>query len=262
MLGAAGVETLPNLGGADGGDVVGARQHVVDALAIGAVGRQRLAPRVELMTPGVHEALGEHVKLHRLGTEPPDTAAVEALHAVRGFQVGVNVDRLVHVQTPLRSPAERVEDVVGVLGAETGEHDLGLVGLAARLARLEVDQLGAVGDIGAAVARGHAGRDQQAVGEDGGLVGFAVAVGVLKDDDLVVGLLARLDLRVDLAGGDPKPALRVEVHLDRLGEQRVGRVQRDLEALRDDERLAFDLGVRIRDGGVRLGEERSDRQQR
>ena len=93
-------------------------------------------------------------------------------------------------------------------------------------------QLGAVGDVGAAVARLDAGGDQQAVGEDGRLVGLAVAVGVFEDDDLVVGLLARLDLRIDLAARDPEPALRVEVHLDRLGQQRVGGEQVDLEARR------------------------------
>ena len=64
-----------------------------------------------------------------------------------------------------------------------------LVGLAVAVGVLEVEQLGAVGDVGAAVARLDAGGDQQAVGEDGGLVGLAVAVGVFEDEDLVVGLL-------------------------------------------------------------------------
>ena len=68
-----------------------------------------------------------------------------------------------------------------VLGAEAGEDDARLVGLAVAVGVAEVEQLGAVGDVRAAVARLDAGRDQQAVGEDGRLVGLAVAVGVLED---------------------------------------------------------------------------------
>ena len=104
-----------------------------------------------------------------------------------------------------------------------------LVGLAVAVGVLEVEQLGAVGDVGAAVAGLDAGGDQQAVGEDGGLVGLAVAVGVFEDDDLVVGLLARLDLRIDLADATQSRPCGVEVHLDRLGEQRVGGEEVDLE---------------------------------
>src|SRR5262249_13314165 len=159
------------------------------------------------------------VQVHRLRPEPPDAAAIQVLHAVRRFDVRVNVNRLVDVQAAVRAPAKGVDNVMRVLGAEAGENDPRLVGFFAGLARGQVDELGAVGDIGAAVAGFDAGGDQQAVRENGRLVGLAVAVGVFEDDDLVVGDLARLDLRVDLAGGNPQPALGVEVHLDRLGQQ-------------------------------------------
>src|SRR5262249_56922549 len=99
----------------------------------------------------------------------------------------VDVDRLVEVQVAVGAPAEGVDDVVRVLGAESGEQNAFLVGLAAGLRRREVDQFGAVGHVGPAVARLDAGRNQQAVGEHGGLVGLPVAVGVFKNDDLVVG---------------------------------------------------------------------------
>ena len=52
-------------------------------------------------------------------------------------------------------------------------------------------QVRTVHDIGAAVARHDAGGDQQAVGENGGLVGDAGALGVFEDDDFVVLLLRR-----------------------------------------------------------------------
>ena len=93
------------------------------------------------------------------------------------------------------------------------------------------------------------------------LVGLAVAVRVFEDDDLVVRLLPGLDLRIDLAAGHPQPALRVPVHLDRLGEQRIGGEEVDLEARRDDERLAFDLRIGIGNLGVPLGKRRLDKKQ-
>ena len=179
------------------------------------------------------------------------------LHAVRRLDVAVDVDRLVEVEAAVRAPAERVDDVVRVLGAEAGEDDAASCRpCRPGLRRGQVEQLGAVGDVGAAVAGLDAGGDEQAVGEDGRLVGLAVAVGVFEDEDLVVRLLARLDLRVDLARRDPEPALRVEVHLDRLGEQRVGGEEVDLEPRRDDERLALELRVGVGDLGVRAGRRR------
>src|SRR4051812_41180223 len=98
------------------------------------------------------------------------------LHAVRRLDVRVNVDALIEIQAPVGSPAERVQDVVCVLGAEAGEYDARLVSLLARLARTEVDQLRTVGDIRSAVARLDTSWDQQAIREDGCLVGPADAL--------------------------------------------------------------------------------------
>ena len=116
------------------------------------------------------------------------------------------------------------------------------VGLAAGLRPDEMQQVRAVGDVDAAVARFDAGRNEQTVGEDGGLVGLAVALGVFEDDDFVVGLLARLDLRIRLAARDPEPAGGVEVHLNRLGQQRIGGEEIDLEAVGELERFASSSG--------------------
>ena len=38
-----------------------------------------------------------------------------------GFSVGVDIDGLVEVERPVRTPHEGVQDVVGVLRAEPGE---------------------------------------------------------------------------------------------------------------------------------------------
>ena len=72
-------------------------------------------------------------------------------------------------------------------------------------------------DDDAAACEHEAGRDAQLVGEDGELVGLAVAVGVFADDDAVVALARRLQLVGVVDGdGDPEPAALVPVHADRL----------------------------------------------
>ena len=96
---------------------------------------------------------------------------------------------------------------------------------------------------------GQAHRDREdLVGEDGHLVGLAVAVGVFEDLD-PVGL-------VDLAGavlavgqavvqplGDPDPAPRVDVHVGRVVDHRLGGPERGLEALGRLELLGRLLGA-------------------
>ena len=64
----------------------------------------------------------------------------------------MNVDALHHVHAAIRPPAQRVQHVVRVFGAEAGEDDPSLVGLAVALGIGEVNQLSAVGDIDAAIA--------------------------------------------------------------------------------------------------------------
>jgi hypothetical protein len=81
-----------------------------------------------------------------------------------------------------------VDDVVGVLRAEAREDHAALVGLAVAVRVLEVDELGAVGDVAPAVAGLDARGDEEAFREDGRLVRLAVSVGVLQDHDLVVGI--------------------------------------------------------------------------
>ena len=95
-----------------------------------------------------------------------------------------------------------MDAVVGVDPAEAGQQDRPLVGLVVAVGVLEDEDIGAVADVDAGplvlavlavhLLDGQAHRDREdLVGEDGDLVGLAVAVGVLEDLDLV-GLL---DLR-------------------------------------------------------------------
>ena len=92
-----------------------------------------------------------------------------------------------------------MDAVVGVDPAEAGQQRISLVGLVVAVGVLEDEQVGAVADVDLApevlavlavpLLDRQAHRDgEDPVGEDGHLVGLAVAVGVLEDLDLV-GLL-------------------------------------------------------------------------
>jgi hypothetical protein len=109
----------------------------------------------------------------------------------------------------------------------------------------EEDKIGAVGNIHAAITGRNARWNEKSVSIDRGFVGAAFTVGVFEDDHLVVLRLARFDLRVGFAAREPKSAGGVEVHLDRLGEERVGGEEVDLETVGDLERLALDLRIGI-----------------
>jgi len=95
------------------------------------------------------------------------------------------------------TPAKGVQRVMGVLGAEAGKDDAFFVGAAIAVGVGEVKELGALGDVRAAVAGLDAGGNEQAIGEDSGLVGTAVAGGVLKHNDFVISDLAGFHLRID-----------------------------------------------------------------
>jgi hypothetical protein len=61
--------------------------------------------------------------------------------------------------------------------------------------------------------------------------------------DAQARLLAGGDLRIRLGAADPQPPLRIKVHLDRLGNPRVGRKQVDFEPLGDLKRSPLDFGI-------------------
>ena len=94
-----------------------------------------------------------------------------------------------------------------------------------------------------AIARFDGGGNEQSVGEYGGLVGFAVAVDILDDENAIVRFLPGRDLRIDLGAGDPEPPLGIEVHLDRLGDLRIGGEEIDFESVGELQGLPLEFRI-------------------
>ena len=143
---------------------------------------------------------------------------------------------------------------MGIADAPARHDDLADVGLVVAVGILEEDERRRLADDDAAVGEDDAGGDIQLVGEDGELVGLAVAVGVLADLDAVLALLV-IDHAMRVVRGleDPEAAARIPGEGDRLhdiglgGEQHeleVGRHLGALHAALDGERLLERQGLR------------------
>ena len=236
---------------ADGGERGGAREAEVDPLAASAVGDQRPAPGIDRMPPGIDPAAGEDSQIEGRGAESPHPAAVQAMHAGRGLDMAVDVDRLVEIEPRVDAPAEGVDEMVGVLGAEAGEDRAPRVGPAVAVGVGEVEHFRGVGDVAAAVAGKDGRRHVEPGGEHLRAIGDAVAVGVVEDRHRVVGDLAGAELRIDTRRRHPQPAARIEIDLEWLADLRVGGEQIHLVALGHLHRRQ--LRGRIGDGDIGEG---------
>ena len=157
--------------------------------------------------------------------------------------MAVNIDRLIHIQHAVHSPAERMQDVVRIFSPKTTQHDPRLVCLVVAVRVLEMDNFRTVGNVGAAIPRFNTGRDQQAISKHCRLVGGSVTISIFEDQDLVRCLLSGGNLRIDLRRRDPQPPASVEVDLDRFVQLRIGSKQIDFESFWKHKRLAFLFGI-------------------
>lgn len=91
-FGLSGVEAVNDPLGARRGSEDGAGEDVVDSVTTGAIGGKGLAVFVEDKSPGIDEALGEDFRALGFGAEMPNTTSHEPAHAIRSFEVAVDVN--------------------------------------------------------------------------------------------------------------------------------------------------------------------------
>ena len=130
----------------------------------------------------------KNAQLHGGWTKMKNSPAVQPDDAMRRFEVTVNINRLIEIKLAVMPPAERVDNMMRVLGAKTRKHHPARHGFSAQRRRFEKKQFRALPDITTAVARHHTRRNQKAVGEDGGLVRLSVSVQILEDQNFVIRL--------------------------------------------------------------------------
>ena len=175
----------------------------IDPFSARAVAGKALAPAVELKTPGIDQPLADDFRPPRLRPELPNAATHQATHAIRRLHVRVDVDRLVEIQHPFRTPAEGVQEVVRVLRAEAAEQDRALVRLQIAVFILQKQHFGRIRHVQTAIARSQRRRDVQPIGKGRRFVRLAIAIGVFEHHHLVLRRLARLDVGIRRARNDP-----------------------------------------------------------
>ena len=177
--------------------------------------------------------------------QPADPAAVLELEAGR---VGADVKPVV------MPPEQRVRGALGIGELRAGRidahaevrRDLGLlVGLAVAVRVAAEPEMRRRADEHAVAVQGDGARHHDLVEEDRGRLEDAVAVLVLQDHHAPVRLVFRraIEVRhVALHLDDPETTVGTELGGHRIADLRVAGDERDLEALRDLERLQLLLG--------------------
>ena len=246
-FGLAGHEAGQGAGRADGTPKRSPGEGEVRPLTSRAVGDERLTPAIDRVAPRVDRATRENLEPLRFRPEPPEATAVEPAFAPARVDEAVDVNRLVEVQlTPWR-PAQRVDHVMDVGVAETGKDHPPLILPVVAIGVGQKQKLGGAADVGTALHRHDGVGDEQSFGEHRPLFSDAVAIGILKNDNAVVGFRARLDVRVGGTHRDPRPAPGIPVQVDRVGENRARGEQVQREAVGDRHAGQFVVGVRVGD---------------
>ena len=113
---------------------------------------------------------------------------------------------------------------MGVAHVPPFEEHRAFVGLVVAVGVAQEERLPALDDDQSTVGVAEACRDGELVGEDGELVGLAIAVGVFADFDPVASFAGFLQfIRIIDRLGNPQPSASVKRHADGLQEEGLGR---------------------------------------
>ena len=237
------VARLRRLLGLHRGEVLlGRERWPVVRLTAGRIEHDVPAPLVEDVAMRVREIEG-HVGLEFPGSrlEPVDAAVVLARdRSPRRLDRCAVKDAFLKIQRAARIEGEAVDRVMGVGRVEAVQHELLGVVLVVSVRILQEDEVWLLCDEHSAIPELEAGRILEIAREDRALVGLAIAIGVLEDEQLVVHRRLRLPVGIVFPGRHPQPSLGVERHLNRLhqlGKLFLGREELDLEPLADRHRL-------------------------
>ena len=188
-----------------------------------------IPPGVEGVAVGIGKAVGGvEAKFPRPWLVLEDRAVGDAHRgAPRRLPLGMVEGPFLEVDRPGGIEGEAVGGVVGVGGVEAADDPRLDVVVVVAVGVLEVEDVGALRDDYSLPPELEAGGVMEIASEGLHLVGAAVAVGVLEDQELVVHRLVRPPVRVGRPGRDPQASLRVEGHLHRIDQLREHRLVGD-----------------------------------
>ena len=210
------------------------------------VARHMLPPVVKGHAPwiraGVSTERGKTMQF-RFPGEP--AAVLLSNRAIRRFDLRVMKDRFTEDEVAVGSPCEVMQGMMGVLATEPGQDGLAMVRLAIPVGILEKSHVRLLGNVDSTVAELEGKGYVQVVRPNGRLVGLAVTVQILEDNDLVVWRSPRINVRISGGTTHPHATLGIPTHLNRASN--VGKIflagkQGDFEARVHLECLTLLLG--------------------
>ena len=201
------------------GKIHGAWHAITDPLKTCPIGHEGLSIEIKLVTPWIAEASEIDIQLQVVWAKVQHPTTVEPNQTMGCFQMAVNVDGLVHVELTIVPPSKGVEDMMRVLSAKSRENDATLISASITIGVLEVEQFGALSDVGTSIPRLNARWHEQTIGKDSGVIGHPIPIGIFHDQYLVFGSLSGLDLRVESRSSNPQTSFRVKIDLDGLADE-------------------------------------------
>ena len=195
-----------------------ARQQLTDTRAVAL--DKRFTPIAKCEAPGIAATGGAamRVQLATQRAQPPRTMLIKLANTPRRLHARKTVQPLAEKQFTAGTPREGVDILVRVACPEPGEDYPTFIRLAVTVGIANMDEVAAVANVRAAMAEGKTGGHVKAVDVGGNLVRPAVTLGVLQNEQLVVGLRARLELRIGPRAEHPQPPAPVPAHTNRIGD--------------------------------------------
>src|SRR5262249_42486877 len=146
---------------------------------------------------------------------------------------GMGENAVAAVEPAVRSPAESVERLVGVLVVPAIQKDLWFPGrLVYSLLDRHKHEIGGCTDPDAPEAHFQPANEIEPLHEDGALVEFALACRVLEDQDAILGLLIGPAHGIAISFGHPESAAIIQAHGDGLANVGLAGTKGDREAFR------------------------------
>ena len=184
-------------------------------------GAKDITGSVEAHSPSVVVELVQKLDVGAVRSEAEYAHAEVLLLAVDRAVESRVADR--PVNPVVKTVAQIARASVRVTYTPSGEEHFANIGLVVAIGVLEEIKVRRVRENDAAAGEGHRGGHVEAFGEDGELVGPAVAVGVFANLDAVVAFAAVLEfVRVVHRLDDPQPATLIPRHVDRINNIRLG----------------------------------------
>ena len=165
-----------------------------------------------------HRGTAVGVQLATQRTQSPGTVFIKAGDAPRCLHAGKAMKTLAKEKFAPRAPGQGIDILVGVSRSETGEQHFALIRLAVAIGISQMHKIGTFRQVDATMPEGESGRHVQAIGKNGDLVGLAILILVLEDEQFVVRRFTWLQLGISPRAKNPQPAFGVPSETNRVGD--------------------------------------------